>query len=118
MAAYVALTHADGYVYRAIGGAIRDIQIAIAPHPLPLRKKDRQLLAALLGIPRASDETTANKNFRYAPTSRGPTTRSSGAHGQTLKYCPITVDPCYETDRHFSYQRIDDTWIWLYSSAL
>lgn len=41
-----------------------------------------------------------------------------GVHGQTLKFCPIDAEPCYETDRHFSYRRIDDRWIWLYSSAL
>jgi HEAT repeat protein len=59
---YAALTTTDGYVYRAIGWAIRDIQTAIAPHPLPLRKEDAQLLAALLDIAGPSDETMANNH--------------------------------------------------------
>src|SRR6266511_5372286 len=57
---YSALTSADGYVYRAIVWAIRDIKTAIAPHPLPLRKEDVQLLVALLGIAQSSDETSDN----------------------------------------------------------
>lgn len=38
-------------------------------------------------------------------------------HGQTLKYCPINT--CYfEGDRHYAPVRINDRWIWVYSSAL
>jgi len=38
-------------------------------------------------------------------------------HGQTLKYCPINT--CYfEGDRHYTPVRINDRWIWVYSSAL
>jgi len=38
-------------------------------------------------------------------------------HGQTLKYCPINI--CYfEDDRHYTPVRINDRWIWVYSSAL
>ena len=39
-------------------------------------------------------------------------------HGQTLKYCPIQTDPCFEGNRHFTPVRINDRWILVYSSAL
>lgn len=41
-----------------------------------------------------------------------------GIHGQTLKYCPVEFEPCYEDDRKHTSRRIDDRWIWVYSSAL
>jgi HEAT repeat protein len=59
---YTALTPADGYVYRAVGWAIRDIQTPIPPHPLPLRKEDAQLLAVMLGVAGSSDETVDNNH--------------------------------------------------------
>ncbi|TKJ29765.1 MAG: hypothetical protein CEE40_07325 [Chloroflexi bacterium B3_Chlor] len=42
----------------------------------------------------------------------------TGIHGQTLKYCPIEIDPCFEGGGHLTPMRIDDRWIWVYSSAL
>lgn len=39
-------------------------------------------------------------------------------HGQTLKYCPIEIDPCFDGNRHFTPIRINKRWILVYSSAL
>ena len=40
-------------------------------------------------------------------------------HGWELKYCPIELVLCNETDdRHFHPSRINDRWIWIGSSAL
>jgi hypothetical protein len=41
-----------------------------------------------------------------------------GIHGQTLKYCPVETNPCYEGARKITPSRINDRWIWVYSSAL
>lgn len=41
-----------------------------------------------------------------------------GIHGQTLKYCPITIDPCFIKAGHLTPSRINARWIWVYSSAL
>lgn len=41
-----------------------------------------------------------------------------GIHGQTLKYCPVTVEPCFEKQGHLTPSRINARWIWVYSSAL
>lgn len=41
-----------------------------------------------------------------------------GIHGQTLKYCPVTIEPCFEKRGHLTPSRINDRWIWVYSSAL
>lgn len=42
----------------------------------------------------------------------------AGVHGQTLKYCPIEFEPCYEGGRKITPKRINERWIWVYSSAL
>ncbi len=39
-------------------------------------------------------------------------------HGQTLKYCPVQIAPCFEGNRHFTPARINNRWILVYSSAL
>lgn len=42
----------------------------------------------------------------------------AGVHGQTLKYCPASIEPCYEGVKGlYTVERINERWIWIYSSA-
>ena len=42
----------------------------------------------------------------------------AGVHGQTLKYCPASIEPCYEgVEGLYTVKRINERWIWVYSSA-
>lgn len=42
----------------------------------------------------------------------------AGVHGQTLKYCPASIEPCYEgVEGLYTVERINERWIWVYSSA-
>ena len=42
----------------------------------------------------------------------------AGVHGQTLKYCPASIEPCYEGGEGlYTVERINERWIWVYSSA-
>jgi hypothetical protein len=41
-----------------------------------------------------------------------------GVHGQILKYCPVTIEPCFEKQDALTPSRINSRWIWVYSSAL
>ncbi|MBI5878504.1 MAG: hypothetical protein HZB53_12720 [Chloroflexi bacterium] len=43
---------------------------------------------------------------------------SWGMHGQNLKYCPQSFDPCYRSDRHIWMARINERWIWVFSKML
>ena len=42
----------------------------------------------------------------------------TSVHGQTLKYCPASIEPCYEgVEGLYTVERINERWIWVYSSA-
>lgn len=67
-------------------------------------------------------------SLEYSPIPSGPWDHApftfelygtyAGIHGQTLKYCPIEFEPCYESGRKITPKRINERWIWVYSSAL
>ena len=39
-------------------------------------------------------------------------------HGRRLKYCPDSIDSCYESGTDRYVERINQNWIWVYSSGL
>lgn len=58
------------------------------------------------------DPDSATGYVGYGPFTFELFGTSNGVHGQTLKYCPIVDKSC---DR---FRRIDNRWVWIYSSAL
>lgn len=62
-------------------------------------------------------ESTASLEYDHAPFIFELYGLYFGIHGQTLKYCPVTVDPCFEKVGHLTPERINARWIWVYSSA-
>ena len=42
----------------------------------------------------------------------------AGVHGQTSKYCPASIEPCYEgVEGLYTVKRINERWIRVYSLA-
>jgi len=63
-------------------------------------------------------ESTPSAWFDHAPFTFEMYGHYAGIHGQMLKYCPATLNPCFESDRHIWASRINERWVWIYSSAL
>jgi hypothetical protein len=109
--------------YDPIIDAIESYKDEQGQYPSSLELLVPQYLSAVPGIymkygERLIYEAPQSTMHDYTPFDFELYGHYAGLHGQSLKYCPIEINPCMGTDEHIHYRRLDPHWIWVIYSAL